>query len=573
MKKTLRIVIPVVLAVAIVFCSVWYLFVYDREFTRDMLLSCARFSENQGNHGVAAWFYNFAYAQSGNNDDVAIELANQYKSSGNYTKAEYTLSNAIADGGDIDLYIALCQVYVEQDKLLDAVNMLNSVTNPDIKSKLDSMRPAAPQASPEPGLYNMYISVTLQETEGTTYINASGEYPSTDSVYADPIPLGDGESSIYAVTIGQNGLVSPLSIFHYTIGGVIQKMEFSDSAIETEVRKLLDVSADKELFTNDLWKITSFTVPADAKNYADLKHMLFLENLSIESGVSDQLQYISSLSNLRQLSITKTDVSQDILKVIAGLPSLKELTVSNANLSGVAPLNSATGITKLDLSGNTIRTIDAISSMTGLQTLNLRSNAITDISALAANTALVSLDISSNNITSLAPLSGLSSLTHLDASTNTVSDLGDIGKLTALTNLSLAKNKLTTVGTLSGCTSLVELNLSSNELTDISTLSALVNLANFDFSYNQITSLPAFPVNSALVTITGSNNNLSSLEPLSGLQSLNTVNMDYNTEISSVSALANCPVLTRVNVYATKVTEVRVLTDQSIEVNYNPVQS
>ena len=50
------------------------------------------------------------------------------------------------------------------------------------------------------------------------------------------------------------------------------------------------------------------------------------------------------------------------------------------------------------------------------------------------------------------------------------------------------------------------------------------------------------------------------------------VDMDYNKEISSVAPLKNCPVLIRVNVYATKVTEVTVLTDQSIEVNFNPVQ-
>lgn len=573
MKKTLRIVIPVVLAVAIVLCSAWYLLVYDREFTRDMLLTCARFSENQGSHNVATWFYKIAYAQAGNSDEVAIELANQYKSAGNYTKAEFTLSNAIADGGDSSVYIALCQLYIEQDKLLDAVNMLNNITNADIKAKLDSMRPDAPTVSPEPGLYNMYISATLQSKDGTIYYNPKGEYPSTDCVYTEPITLGDGETSIYAVAIGENGLVSPLSIFHYTIGGVIEKVEFSDTAIEKEIRRLLDVSDSKELFTNDLWKITSFTVPSEAKNYADIKHMLFLESLTIENGVSDQLQYLSALTSLEQLTIRKTAVSQDTLKTIAALPSLKDLTLTDASLSGVAPLKDATSITKLDLSSNTIRTIDAIGSIKGLQTLVLHGNAITDISGLSTNTVLISLDISTNNITSLAPISTLTSLTSLNASTNAISELGDIGKLTALTTLRLESNKLASVGSLSGCTNLEDLNLSSNTLTDITSLSTLTKLETFDFSYNQVTALPEFPDDSALVTITGSHNNVSTLKPLGGLKHLNTVNMDYNTEISSVSVLSNCPVLTRVNVYATKVTEVRVLTDQSIEVNYNPVQS
>ena len=169
MKKSLRIILPVILAIAIILCTVWYLFIYDRGFTRDMLLSFARYSESQGNHNVATWFYNIAYKQSSNSDDVAIELAQQYKSSGNYTKAEYTLSNAIADGGGVDLYIALCNTYVEQDKLLDAVTMLDSITNPQIKEQLAAMRPASPTVTPEPGYYSQYISATLSKYDGTIY--------------------------------------------------------------------------------------------------------------------------------------------------------------------------------------------------------------------------------------------------------------------------------------------------------------------------------------------------------------------------------------------------------------------
>ena len=44
--------------------------------------------------------------------------------------------------------------------------------------------------------------------------------------------------------------------------------------------------------------------------------------------------------------------------------------------------------------------------------------------------------------------------------------------------------------------------------------------------------------------------------------------MDYNEEISSVETLAKCPNLIIVNVYGTKVTEVKSLTDQGIIVHY-----
>lgn len=573
MKKTIRILIPVFLAIAIVLCMAWYLFVYDRPFTRDMLLSIARYSENQGNHSAATWFYNLAYSQAGDNDAVAIELAEQYKSSGNFTKAEFTLSNAIADGGGIELYIALCKTYVQQDKLLDAVTMLDNIANSDIKQQLDAMRPKAPVSVPDPGFYNQYICVTLNGEGGTIYASADGKYPSMgDAPYEQPIALVDGENTIYALIVADNGLVSPLSIFGYTVGGVVELMEFSDAAIESEVRKILNVSESTILYTNDLWTIKSFTVPAGAANYSDLRHMSFLESLTIDNGVAAEIRNLSGLANLTELKISGTAISQEDLKSIAALPLLKNLTLQNCSLSSISPLESAKGLVTLDLNNNTIRSIQSLSGMQKLQELNLQHNALTDLTALSGLSELTKLDISFNSVTSLAPIRSLSKLTWLDAGTNSITELGEINKLTALTFLSLKSNKLANVSAVAGCTALTDLNIASNELTDIAVLSALTNLLYFDFSYNQVKALPKFPQNCALVTINGSNNLLSSLDSLGGLENLNNVHMDYNTEISSVKALAKCPVLIEVNVYATKVKDVTALTNQSIIVNYNPVQ-
>ncbi len=572
MKKTLRIIVPILLAVAIVLCMAWYLFIYDRDFTRDMLLNFARFSENQGQHTVAAWLYNQAYAQSGDNDSVAIELAEQYIKSGNYTKAEYTLSKAIADGGGINLYIALCRTYVEQDKLLDAVNMLNSITNTEIKRQLDDKRPAAPVAVPEPGFYSQYISATLETVGGITYYSTDGNYPSAATEpYSDAISLSDGENTIYAITVANNGLVSPLAIFGYTIGGVIEEVDFADAAVEAEIRTLLNAGEEKVLYTNDLWTIKSFTVPKEAKSYADLKHLSFLETLTIENGVAGELGCISSMANLTQLTISGTPVSQEDLNIIAALPLLKNLTLQNCSLSSIAGLKGCTSLITLDLNNNTIRNIDVIGAMTNLQELNLQHNALTDLSPVSSNKSLINLDVSYNALTSIAPVSSLSGLNTLNVSANSITELGDIGNLTSLKELDLASNQLASVSGLTGCTALTKLNISSNALTDIEALSVLTQMLYFDFSHNQVKSIPSFPKNCALVSIDGSNNLLSSLKPLAGLAHLNVVNMDYNTDISSVAVLADCPNLLEVNVYATSVKDVTALTNQSIVVNYNPV--
>ena len=571
MKKTLRILLPIILALAIVLCMAWYLFIYDRTFTRDVLLTFARYSESQGSHNVAAWFYNQAYSQAGDNDAVAIELAEQYKASGNFTKAEYTLSKAIADGGAVDLYIALCKTYVEQDKLLDAVNMLDNITNPQVKDQIAAIRPAAPVSLPAPGFYSQYISVSL-ESDSTIYYNANGIYPSTaKSPYENPIALSDGENTIYAVSISENGLVSPLSIFGYTIGGVVEKVEITDAAMNAAIRKALNASDDKELFTNDLWTIKEFSVPADAKDYSALRHMLFLTKLTIENGSAEQLGNLSPLTNLSELKISGTSVSHENLQIIAGLPLLRSLTLPNCGITSISPLEKAVSLTYLDLSNNAIRNIDMLAMLKDLQELNLDSNAIADLTPISGLSALTRLDVSSNVLTSLAPISSLTNLTWLDASTNSIANLGEIGKLTGLTNLYLQSNKLTGVSGVEKCTALTDLNISKNTISDIEALSKLTKMMYFDFSFNSVSQIPTFPKNCALVTINGSNNNISSLKPLGGLRNLNNVHMDYNKKISSVEPLKDCHLLVEVNVYATKVTKVTVLTDQGVIVNYNPV--
>lgn len=573
MKKVFKVLIPILLVIAILFCLGWYLFVYDREFTRDMLLNGARYFEAQGKRALASWFYDRAYDQAGDNDQVAIELAEQHKASGNYTQAEATLSKAIEDGGGVDLYLALCKTYAEQDKLLDCVTLLNRITNPEVKAQLDAMRPAAPVATPEPGFYNQYISVTITAEQGTLYVNPNGEYPSVHKdPYTAPVPLVAGENTIYALAVTENGLVSPLAIFGYTVGGVIEEVHFADSAIEAQIRDMLGVSENTVLYSNELWEITSFVMPANAKTYEDLKYLPFLEELIITGGNSSSLSILSSLSKLSHLQIVDTSVQAEDLTVIGALPKLERLTMRGCSLSTTAGLEKAVGLRYLDLSNNTIRNISPLASLQNLQELYLQNNALTDLSSLSAIMTITKLNVSGNVLTTIAPICSLNGMTWLDASNNQLSNLEQISGLTMLKELYLSKNLLTDISGLDACTALQVLYVDNNQLTDISMLGKLSKIAMLNFSNNQVVELPAFAPDSVLVEINGSNNLIEKLDALSGLTHLNNVFMDYNEKIESVECLANCHVLIRVDVYGTKVTEVTMLTDQSIIVNYNPVQ-
>jgi len=577
MKKFFKIIIPIILALAIIACIGWYLFIYDRDFTRDMLLDGARYFDDRGNHGISSWLYDQAYLQAGDNDAVAIELAEQHKADGNFTKAEYTLTRAISDGGSTELYVALCKTYAEQDKLLDVVKLLDAVlaeessVDPQVKQELQVLRPAAPVCAPEAGFYSQYINAEVSCESGTLFVNPFGEYPSIHDVpYSEPIVLADGENMLYAISVSEEGLVSPLSIFGYTIGGVIKEVTFADAAMEEAIRLHLGVDENKVLYTNDLWDLTYFTVPSTAKDISDLSYLTFVEDLAIDSVPSGQLSYLSTLVNITSLQIRNTSVNADELKLIGSLPKLERHTLSGCGLSTAAGLEAATGVTYLDLSQNTIRDLTPLQSMAGLQVLYLQHNAVNDLTALSGLKSLQHLDVSFNLLASLNPIFNCTTLTYLNAGNNTITSLAGIDKLSALETFSIPQNTLQDITPIADCSNIRMLNISENAITDISALSVLSKMETFDFSRNSVTELPAFAKDCALITIDGSHNQLSSLGALEGLENLNNVFMDYNEELESIEPLVNCPRLVQVKVYGTKVAEVAALLEMEVVVEFDP---
>lgn len=571
MKKFVRFLVPFLLLLVLIGSTVWYLFVYDRGFTRDMLLGQARYHDLHGNAKISAWFYNLAYEYSGRDENVAIELANQYKNDGNYTKAEVTLSKAINAGGTIELYTALCSTYVEQDKLLDAVNLLENMSNIAIKEQLDAMRPNAPVTDREPGFYNQYIDVAFTAAAGETiYINMDGEYPSVNgTVYAEPISLEAGETTIYAITVSENGLVSPLTIMGYTVAGVIEPAVFMDSAMESAMRTAIGANNSDILYTNELWPVTDFTVPETASTLEDLALMPYLVNLTIENIAIDSLEPLANLARLENLTIQSCSFSPEELSVLAGLPGLSRLTMTDCGLSTIENLKNAPGLTYLNIKSNTIRNLEPLSNMTTLVELDMEHNALTDLSALSNLKNLEILNIAHNAVTDLLPLTNCTKLLTLNAGNNALSTLKGVSDLPLLSKLHANDNDLKDISVVGKCSELTELYLANNEITDISALDALTNLDILDFAYNSVSELPQWNSGCALRTIDGSHNQITSIDSLSTLEQISYVYMDYN-KLTSVEALADCYHLVQVNVYGNDIDAVSALTDHNIIVNYDP---
>ena len=571
MKRTTKRILPILMGIAIIASMAWYLLVYDVGFTRDSLLFGARLLEQNGKHTAAAWLYDLAYTQSGGDASVAIELSEKFKENGNYTKAEVTLSNAIAKGGTAELYVALCKTYVEQNKLLDAVTMLDNIADPAIREEIYALRPSAPAVTPEGGFYSQYINVDISWNGGWLYVSTNGEYPTTD----DPPSSGNlildgGETIVQALSVAENGLVSPLTIVAYTISGVIEEVTINDPTIDALVRAKLGLTATEPLFSNNLWQVTQLEIPEGADSFDDLAKMPYLQSLTIVGSKTANFGILSSLTYLTELIIVDSNVQTSDLLSISAIPNLQALTLQNCGISSIENLQSTKNLVYLNLSSNSIRDFTALSFMSGLTYLDLSHNALTDLNAVSALTSLQHLDVSYNSLASIAPVAGCVQLQKLNVSNNFLVALNGVAGLTGLTQLRAGSNLLTDVAPLSTCTALQILDISGNYLSDLSSLAPLSNLLELNFARNQVSALPSWDASCTLVSIDGSNNELRSIAALAGLAELNYVLMDYNN-ISSVDALATCPNLIKVSVYGNPVKDVSALTDMSIIVNYNPL--
>ncbi len=570
MKTFVRATLLILLVAGIVFGTAWYLLEYDTDFTHDALLYGAQYFEEKGQPGLSTWLYDKAYLYGQSIEHISLELAEYYTSTGNYAKVESTLKRAIDDGGGVDIYIALSKAFLAQDKLLDALQLVESVTDPALRSKLDLLRPAAPTPDFSEGHYNEHISVSFRSDSGSIYVSDK-DIPSIESQpHSDPITLESGETVLYSVAVGESGLVSPLTTHRYVIFGVVEKVTFADEKMEEAIRAAASIPYGVTVYTNDLWDVLTFEIPEEAQDFSDLKYLPFLEKLTVPES-SASLSPIRDLKHLTHLSVRNTFMDQETLQAVLCLTGMKELTLHGCGITSLNGFEQLTGLTYLDIGSNVLTDITPLAGMTGLKVLTINNSAVVDLSALQNMTALRELNLSMNSIKDVTPLASLPALEKLDLNNNQISNIRPLGKLVGLTHLDLSNNKISSVSYLSTCLNLQELTLANNTISGITSLASLVNLERLDVTSNSISTLPSFPKKCALTALEAANNKITSIKPLSGLENLNTVNLDNNPKLSKVSDLANCTKLVSLSVFGTKVKEVSELTEQGIVVYYNPI--
>lgn len=552
MKRVLKIVIPLVVVLALLGTAAWFFLSFRADLTAGFLRGQAAKMVERERYSRAVTYYNWAWQLDPENQEIPLALAEAYAGSGNYTKAEYTLVRAIsARPQDVDLYVALCQVYVAQDKLLDAVQMLDRTSDAEVKAALDELRPAAPVLSPENGYYTEYIEVTADGGGNAVYLSIDGDYPSMeDDAYTGPVTLPGGETMVMAVAVDENQMVSQAVQNGYTIGGVVEPVTLNDPAIDAAVREQLGMTAGETLMTDDLWSIAELTLPDTVADLADLSHFTGLTTLTIQNVSGLDFSVLSQLTALQTLDLSGCTISSGSLDAIAGLTGLRVLRLNNCALTDINALSQLTALTELQLANNSLTDIGVTSLMLDLETVTLTNNPITSIAGLSACTKLKSLDISGCSVTSIASLSGKTALETLLAGNNQIADLSP----------------------LEGCTALAVLEVPYNLVSDISVLAQLPALTRFVGNNNQITAVPDFDEEtSKLQYIQLDYNEVADLAGLQGINSLNYVYADYN-QVETILPLKNNINLIQINVWDNPIPEeeVKSLQENSIIVNYNP---
>lgn len=552
MKRVLKIVIPLVVVLALLGTAAWFFLSFRADLTAGFLRGQAAKMVERERYSRAVTYYNWAWQLDPENQEIPLALAEAYAGSGNYTKAEYTLVRAIsARPQDVDLYVALCQVYVAQDKLLDAVQMLDRTSDAEVKAALDELRPAAPVLSPENGYYTEYIEVTADGGGNAVYLSIDGDYPSMeDDAYTGPVTLPGGETMVMAVAVDENQMVSQAVQNGYTIGGVVEPVTLNDPAIDAAVREQLGMTAGETLMTDDLWSIAELTLPDTVADLADLSHFTGLTTLTIQNVSGLDFSVLSQLTSLQTLDLSGCTISTGSLDAIAGLTGLRVLRLNNCALTDINALSQLTALTELQLANNSLSEIGVMSLMLDLETVTLTNNPITSIAGLSACTKLKSLDISGCSVTSIASLSGKTALETLLAGNNKIADLSP----------------------LEGCTALSVLEVPYNLVSDISVLAQLPALTRFVGNNNQITAVPDFDEEtSKLQYIQLDYNEVTDLAGLQGIDSLNYVYADYN-QVETILPLKNNINLIQINVWDNPIPEeeVKSLQENSIIVNYNP---
>ncbi len=303
------------------------------------------------------------------------------------------------------------------------------------------------------------------------------------------------------------------------------------------------------------------------KDYTVIKNLSQLREFRRNFGtdwdnIIDALKFCDNLEilNCRNLNVN--------MKRLAELKNIKDLTLTNSEITKIDGLDNFVDMTNLNLANNKIENIEGLENLKNLEVLYLSNNDIVDITPLSSNSSLTSLDLLHNpkidgnreNYTGkrLEALNEIGKI--LDRGGDIFLDVDKLGLFTNYKKIKLNNQNLTTLEPLEGLTQLAELVLSDNQLTLEDTksqqiLESMTNLTRLELNYNQLKNIK--PINNLkklkLLYLIGENNNVDLSEIEDIISNLNALHV--STE--SLKTIVNCDVnkITKLGLSSSSLTE------------------
>ncbi len=492
-------------------------------------------------------------------DTLRLRLAEMLAGMGAFSRAEYILHEGLEEAADpVPFYAALSAVFVTQDKLYDAVALLDGVKNPLTAEKLSALRPADPVPQPLGGVYQHLLEVSVTVPEGySCYISWEGEIPSIErDRYTEPLTLQPGITQVKAVMVDEAGIVSGWAVAEYRLENVRVPLTFADPMVERDVRAALN-KPEGELYSDEAAALTELhsVEPAAYKTLSDLEPLTGLTKLTLQGlGEHCDISVLPKMGKLAELRLQSMSLDSMDLEVISQMLWLRVLSLPENQMTILTPLSALTELTELNLSSNSLMELEDLRALTALTGLNLAGNAVQDVSVLRELTALKSLDLSGNRIVTLDGLQNMKALTTLSVAHNYLSGLFEIQGLTALQELDISSNALTSLSALSALTALRVLKAPGNELEALEALSTLAALETLDVSGNQIAALTGLESLTSLSELEASKNKITGVEPLRGLPALAVLRLENNA-VQTLQPLKDCPKLKTVYAFGNTLTD------------------
>ncbi|ORY40650.1 L domain-like protein [Rhizoclosmatium globosum] len=262
------------------------------------------------------------------------------------------------------------------------------------------------------------------------------------------------------------------------------------------------------------WKTTNWSI---LRSITSIQWLTLSSDLDVawETDVSS----LAPLDNLQKLSLTVSklhniDFLQNHLK-------LSYLCLNLDNLSDLTPLSLLSQLETLNLAQCSSSDYDALRDLINLKVLDIRQSPdLTCLKFLSTMTQLKVLYLSETHVTNLSPLLYCSDITCLEVSFCPISDISVLANLTSLKSLCLGRTKVEDISPIAKLKRLESLSLTNIRSPDLSALSELcTQLTNLTLSHCSMT-----------------NQNGQALSVFSRLQ---TLDLDYNADVSDLSFLSS----------------------------------